>query len=104
MNNLVEVKNGKILIASDFTKEYAKFQKEVLEMDLKIKEIKEKVKEKMEENNILTFEDDYIKMVYKKPSIRTTVDSKRLKTECPDIYEEYSKTSNVKSSITVEIK
>ena len=36
-------------------------------------------------------------------STRTTIDSKRLKEECPDIYEAYSKTSEVKSSITLSV-
>ena len=34
---------------------------------------------------------------------KTTLDSKRLKEELPEIYEEYSKTSDVASSITLTI-
>ena len=43
-------------------------------------------------------------MTYKKPSQRTTIDSKRLKEEAPDIFEAYSKTSDVKESISISIK
>ena len=50
------------------------------------------------------YEDDYIKVTYRKATKRTTVDSKRLKDELPDVYEEYSKTSDVASSVSVEIK
>ncbi len=104
MNELVKVENGKIIVAQDFTSEYAKFQSKVLEWDLKLKEVKEALKKAMEENDILNYEDDYIKVIYKKGSVRTTIDSKRLKEELPDIAEEYSKTSNVSSSVAIEVK
>lgn len=103
-NELVKVENGKIIVAQEFTKAYADFQKQALEMELKLKEVKEKLKVAMEENGVLNYEDDYIKVIYKKPYTKTTVDSKKLKEELPDIYEEYSKTSNVSSSISVETK
>lgn len=104
MNELVKVENGEILVAQDFTKAYAEFQKKALEMDLKIKEVKEKIKTAMEKNNKSFYEDDFIKISYRKATTRTSVDSKRLKEELPDIYEEYSKTSNVASSVSVEAK
>ena len=104
MNELVRVEDGKIIVAEEFTKEYAEFQKKVLEMDLKAKEVKEALKESMEKYNIPSYEDNFIKVTYRKPSTRTTVDSKKLKEELPDIYEEYSKTTNVASSVSVEAK
>lgn len=103
-NELVKVENGEIIVAKDFTKAYAEFQKKALEMDLKVKEVKEKIKIAMEENNRLTYEDDFIKITYRKGTTRTSIDSARLKKELPDIYQEYSKTSNVSSSISVEAK
>lgn len=104
MNELVKVENGEILVAQDFTKAYAEFQKKALEMDLKIKEVKEKIKTAMEENNKSFYEDDFIKISYRKATTRTSIDSKKLKEELPDIYEEYSKISNVASSVSVEVK
>lgn len=104
MNELVKVEDGKIVVAQEFTKAYAEFQKKALEMDLKVKEVKEKLKLAMEEKNVLTYEDDFIKVLYRKPSTRTSIDSKKLREELPDIFEEYSKTTNVSSSITVEAK
>lgn len=104
MNELVKIEDGKIIIADEFVKAYAEFQKQALEMDLKAKEVKQVLKEKMEEYGITGFENDYLKVTYTKPTTRTTVDSKRLKDELPDIYEEYSKTSNVSSSIKMEVK
>lgn len=104
MNELVKIEDGKIIVAQEFTKAYAEFQKQSLEMDLKLKEVKEKLKLAMEENSVLSYEDPYICVTYRKATTRTSVDSKKLKQELPDIYEEYSKTSNVSSSISVEAK
>ena len=101
---LVEYKDGRILVAQDFTKAYAEFQKQALEMEMKVKEVKEKLKNAMEEHGVLSYEDEYIKVSYRKSSVKKTIDSKKLKEELPDIYEEYSKTSNVASSISVEAK
>ena len=104
MNELVKIENGKIVVAQEFTSEYAKFEKIRLDMELKSKQVKEALKKAMEENNTLTYEDDFVKFVYRKASTRTTIDSKKLKEELPDIYEEYSKTSNVSSSVILEVK
>lgn len=101
---LVKVDNGKIIVAQEFTKAFAEFKKQALEMELKEKEVREALKKAMEENEIYSIEDDFIKVSYRNATTRTMVDSKRLKEEKPDIYEEYSKTSNVSSSITIEAK
>ena len=57
MNELVKIEDGKIIVAQEFTKAYAEFQKQALEMDLKLKEVKEKLKLAMEENSVLSYED-----------------------------------------------
>ena len=103
--DLVKYENNKLTVAEEFAKEYALFQKQVAVMDMKLKEVKEAMKNAMEKYNITEpYEDDYIKITYRKATTRTTVDSKRLKEELPDIYEEYSKVSDVSSSISVEAK
>ena len=53
---------------------------------------------------MLNYEDDFVKATYKNASTRTTIDSKRLRKELPDVAEEYSKTSNVSSSVAIEVK
>lgn len=101
---LVRYENEKLIVAEEFTKEYAEFQKQVAKMDMKIKEIKEALKEAMEKHDLTGYEDEFIKVSYRKPSQRVTVDSKRLKDELPDVYIEYSKVSDVASSVSIEAK
>ena len=101
---LVKYENEKLVVDKDFTKEYAEFQKQVAKMDMKLKEVKEALKEAMEKHGLTGYEDEYIKVSYRKATQRTTVDSKRLKEELPDVYLEYSKVSDVSSSVSIEAK
>lgn len=101
---IVKIENGQIEIAKEFTKQYKEFLKLQLEMDLKMKEVKEKVKSAMEEYGITSFDNDDLTITYRKGTTRKSVDSKKLKEELPDIYEEYLKESTVASSVIVEVK
>ena len=101
---LVKYENEKLIVSEEFTKKYAEFQKQVAIMDLEVKKVKEALKDAMEEYGLTGYEDEYIKVSYRKASQRATVDSKRLKEELPDVYIEYSKISNVSSSVSIEAK
>ena len=47
---------------------------------------------------------DGIRVLYKEGTTRTSIDSTRLKNELPDIYEKYSKTSDVSASISISVE
>lgn len=109
MNELVKVNNGEITIAQELVNQIVSFQKESLKMKLIEDDLKAKIKTAMEENGIdkgfnVETEEGSLKVTYRKPTTRTTVDSKKLKEDLPDIYEEYSKTSNVSSSISISVE
>lgn len=101
---LVRYENEKLIVAEEFTKEYAEFQKQVAKMDLKVKEIKEALKEAMEKYGLTGYEDDYIKVEYTKAYQKKQVDTTRFKKELPDVYDEYTKIVNNSSSITIKAK
>lgn len=108
MNNetyeLVKVENNEIIVSSKFMEEYKEFKKLQLKMELAEKELKETLKEKMQELGKTSLIKDGISIIYKKPSTRTSIDTTRLKTELPEIYESYSKTSDVSASITISVE
>ena len=104
MNELVKVENGEIVVAQEIINQIVEFEKEKLKMDLIQKELKEKLKEAMENNNVTKLEFGELKVSYRNASTRTNIDSKKLKEELPDIYDEYSKTSNVSSSISISVE
>lgn len=103
MNELVKIENGKIEIAKETVRKIVDFEKKSLEVELMKKELKKELKAAMEKNGITKFSVEGLSAVIREGSTRTTLDSKRLKEELPDIYEEYSKISNVASSLVLTI-
>ena len=103
MNNLVEVKDNKISVSEETIKKIRGLEEVRLEAEMMMKELKEELIEKMEANGITeSFETNGLKVIYKSPTKRNTLDSKKIKEDLPDIYEKYSKTSDVKSSVSLE--
>lgn len=74
----------------------------------KIEDTKKKLKEDllkaMETHSVKKWDNDVMTVTYTAPTIRTSVDSTKLKEELPDVFKKYSKTSNVKSSIRIKLK
>lgn len=68
------------------------------------KTMKEKLLAAMEAYGVTKFENEAIKITYYAPSTATSIDSTRLKAEKPEIAKEYSKTSNKKSYVKIEVK
>ena len=74
------------------------------QMDEQEKQLKAELLKAMEMHGIKSFENAQIKMTYVAPTTRTTIDTKQLKKDHPDIMEEYGKTSNVSASVRVALK
>lgn len=103
MNNLVVVNNNNIVISNEFTKKVIEFEKLKKEIEYQESLLKEQLLEimpKLEKTSVIT---DGLAIIYKKGSVRNTLDSKKLKEELPDIYQEYSKTSETSPSITIRV-
>lgn len=77
-------------------------QKKKLEEQEKL--MKKKLLQAMEEHGVKSFENAKVKFMYVAPTKRTTIDSKKLKADHPDIAEAYSKTSNVSASVRITVK
>lgn len=82
----------------------ADLQKKQQELVSKNEELKEQIKKAMEDKDIKKFENDYIAITYVAPTIRTTVDSAKLKEQFVDVYNQCLKTSDVKSSVRIKVK
>ena len=68
------------------------------------KAMREQLKEVMEKYGVKSFESDTVKFTYVAPTTRTTIDSKALKKDLPDVAAKYSKTSNVSASVKITVK
>lgn len=101
MNEIVKIENNEIIVAKEIIEQIKEFQKAKAKMDMMEKELKASLKNAMEQKGIKKFIINGLCANIKDATTRTAIDSKRLKEECPDIYEEYSKTTPVASSITL---
>lgn len=99
---LVRVENGNITVAEEVMKKLHDFQVMKAEMDLQEKEIKQAMLNAMEKNGIKSFENDFVKITYKAPTTRKTVDTNELKAQ--GLYDMFVKESPVKSSVIVSWK
>jgi DNA (cytosine-5)-methyltransferase 3A len=68
------------------------------------KEMRLQLQAAMEKYGVKSFENDKVKFVYVAPTVRSTIDSKKLKAEMPEVAEKYSKTSNVSASVKITVK
>lgn len=101
MNELVKVVNGNITIVPEELQRLKQYQEIKLKAEMLEKEIKQQLLVAMENNGIKKWSNDVFSAIYVAETQRSSIDTKRLKEELPDIAEEYSKTSNVKSSVRV---
>ena len=99
MEELVKIENGEITVAEEIVNKIIEFNKAKKEMEYQEKLLKEELMNAMDSLDII----NGLSATIKEGCTRTTIDSKRLKEECPDIYEAYSKTSEVKPSLILTV-
>ena len=94
INKLTEMK---------FSKTYKKLAKLQAEYDLLLKELKPEMIDYMKANNLTSIVCEDITISYRKPHVKTTVDSKKLQEELPDVYRLFSKESNVSETVVLKV-
>lgn len=101
---LIKVENENAILNLDVSRQIAEFERKIKEIKEQEDSLKAMILEEMENKNILGIETDELKISYVAPTDRETLDSKRLKSEKQDIYDEYVKMTPVKSSIRIKVK
>ena len=66
--------------------------------------VRQELQEAMDKYGVKKFENDILKITYVEPTTRTSIDSARLKQELPAIAEKYTKVSQVKGSVRIDVK
>lgn len=74
------------------------------EAEKRIEEIKTALLLAMEQNGVKSVDTDFVKITYVAPSIRTTLDSKAIKSELPEVYKKYSKDTTTKAQVRIKLK
>lgn len=68
------------------------------------KEMRKQLQQVMEKYGIKKFDNDLIKITYIEPTTRSSIDSVKLKAQMPEIAAKFTKTSNVKAFVKIELK
>lgn len=68
------------------------------------KTVRARLVDTMEIYGVKSFENELLKVTHVGATTKTTLDSKRLKAEQPEVYKEYSKTSPVAASVRIALK
>ncbi len=74
------------------------------QLEAQDKDVRQQLEKVMGEYGIKQFENDLLKVTYVEPTTRTTIDSTRLKKDLPAVAEKYTKVSQVKGSVRIEVK
>lgn len=106
MENLVVLDNGELQLALDVKQTIFTIEKEIKGLTELRDKYKKALIQEIEDRGIINcnIKNELFTLTYKGPSTRETIDSKRLREEKPEIYDEYCKIGNVASSISVRLK
>lgn len=104
MNNLIKIENGNAVLNAEISSQIAEFERQVKSIKAQEETLKKAILKAMEDNNIIRLETDDITVSYVASTDRETLDSKSLRNDLPDIYDEYIKITKVKPSIRIKVK
>lgn len=102
INAFSENQKAMEVVANKIAEATSKHQKELKKLQEKDTELRETIKNAMEENDIKKLENKFFTITYVAEGTRTGLDTKKLKEEAPGIYDKYQKTSQVKSHIKIK--
>ena len=104
MDNLIVIEQNTALLNPEVSSKLAEFERMAKEIKAKEDELKQRILAEMESNGILKIETDELIINYIAPSSRETFDSKALRKDNPDLYDEYVKISAVSASVRMKLK
>lgn len=101
---LIDIEEQSLAIILEATTIIERAKAEQAEAEKRLEDVKAALIKTMEENCIKKFENDEIVVSYISSSIKTTIDTKSLKKDLPDIAKKYEKTSTQKASVRIALK
>lgn len=104
MNELIQVQNGTPLLDPLTALMIAEYEQKIRQMKELEDHLKESILAEMESKNIIKLENEFLTITYVAPTDRETLDTKNLRAELPDIYDEYIKITPVKASVRIKVK
>ena len=103
MNEIVVI-GDRGLLNPEISDKIAEFERSIKKLKEQEDLLKQSILEEMEAKGIVKIENDDLLISYVAPTDRETFDSKKLREDNPDLYDEYIKITKVKSSIRIKVK
>lgn len=103
MNEIVVI-GDRGLLNPEISDKIAEFERNIKKLKEQEDLLKQSILEEMEAKGIVKIENDDLLISYVAPTDRETFDSKKLREDNPDLYDEYIKITKVKSSIRIKVK
>lgn len=103
MNEIVVI-GDEGLLNPEISDKIAEFEKKIKKLKEQEDLLKQTILEEMEAKGIVKIENDDLLINYIAPTDREAFDSKKLREDNPDLYDEYIKISKVKASIRIKVK
>lgn len=106
MNEIITLENGISIIDDERANRIMNLKMIKEQADKQLKSETDQILDEMESKGILKASNEIvgIEVTYIAPSDRESFDSKRLREDNPDLYDEYVKISTVKSSVRIKLK
>ena len=101
---LIKVYGEAAILDGTTAKHIAEFEKMAKEIKAKEDELKKAILTEMESKGIIKLETDELTISYVAATDRETFDSKKLRSDNPDLYDEYIRMSTIKPSIRIKLK
>lgn len=101
-SEIIKFQNGQLV--AEAIQYIAETEKQLKEAKERSEQMKQAILEAMEQNGIMKIENSNVLINYVAPTESERLDTKALKENCPDLYDEFVKFIPVKSSIRIKIK
>lgn len=102
MNEIIIQDNN--TLSEDIEKKIVSIEKRIKKLKEQEEAMKAALLSTMEAKNLIKLETEKLVISYVAPTDRESFDSKKFRSDNPDLYDEYVKISPVKSSIRIKVK
>ena len=102
MNEIIIQENN--TLSDDIEKQIVSIEKRIKKLKEQEEAMKAALLSEMEAKNLIKLETDKMVISYVAPTDRESFDSKKFRSDNPNLYDEYVKISPVKSSIRIKVK
>lgn len=102
--DMIRIENGHPILDSKISERFAYFKKTVKEIKDLESALTAQLQTEMEAHGIIGIETDDLLITYVPEYDRERFDSKRLKKDKPDLYDEYVSMTQVRSSLRIKVK